>query len=87
MRLPMHTIDDKEYVDTERAEAMLHRAFELGLTYIDTGFIYNNEESEFVVGSAMQSWPCRDELVVTAKCTKFRMSKPGDLRRMLDHQL
>ena len=87
MRLPMLTIGDKEYVDVERAIAVLHRAFELGVNYVDTGFLYCNEESEFVVGQAIQEWPRRDELVVTAKCTKFRMQNPGDLRRMLEHQL
>ncbi|MHB9032767.1 MAG: aldo/keto reductase [Anaerolineae bacterium] len=87
MRLPMLTIGDKEYVDVERATEMFHRAFELGVTYVDTGFLYDNEESEFVVGSAIDQWPHKDDLVVTAKCTKFRIARPGDLRRMLEHQL
>ena len=87
MRLPMIEIGDKEYVDVERAVATIHRALELGVNYVDTGFLYCNEESELVVGTALSTWPGRDDLVVTAKCTKFRMAKPGDLRRMLDHQL
>lgn len=87
MRLPTLTIGDKEYVDVEQATQMFQRAFELGVNYVDTGFLYNNEESEFVVGSALAQWPRREEITVTAKCTKFRMSRPGDLRRMLEHQL
>jgi uncharacterized protein len=87
MRLPTLTIGDKEYVDVERAVATLHRAWELGVNYVDGGFGYCNEESELVVGYALEQWPRRNEIVLTDKCTKFRMSNPGDLRRMLDHQL
>ena len=87
MRLPMIQIGGKNYVDAERAIEVLHRAFELGVNYVDTGFLYCNEESEFVVGDAIEQWPNRDEIVVTAKCTKNRAQDPGDLRRMLEHQL
>ncbi len=87
MRLPMLHIGDKEYVDVERAVATLHRAFELGVNYVDLGFIYCSEESELVVAEALAQWPRRDEIVVTDKCTKMRMQQPGDLRRMLEHQL
>jgi predicted aldo/keto reductase-like oxidoreductase len=87
MRLPMVQIGDKEYVDIEQAIAVLHRAFELGVNYVDCGLMYCSEESEYVVGLALEQWPRRDEIIVTTKATKFRMQKPGDLRRMLDHQL
>ena len=87
MRLPMVSIGAKEYVDVDKAIAVIHRALELGVNYVDTGFLYCSEESELVVGDALSQWPRKDELVVTAKCTKLRMNKPGDLRRMLEHQL
>jgi len=87
MRLPMMRVGDKEYVDVESAMAVLHRAFELGVNYVDLGFIYCAEESEFVVGQALAQWPRREEIVVTTKCTKMRMQQSGDLRRMLEHQL
>jgi predicted aldo/keto reductase-like oxidoreductase len=87
MRLPMTTIGGKEYVDVERAIQVIHRALELGVNYVDTGFLYCQEESELVVGTALEQWPRRDEVVVAAKCTKFRMEHPGDMRRMLEHQL
>ena len=87
MRLPMIDIGGKPYVDVERAIAAIHRALELGVTYVDTGFNYCAEESELVVGTALAQWPDREKIVVTAKCTKFRMANPGDMRRLLDHQL
>ncbi|MHB0856003.1 MAG: aldo/keto reductase [Anaerolineae bacterium] len=87
MRLPMVRFGDKEYVDAERAIEVLHQAFARGVNYVDTGLMYCNEESEFAVGSALATWPQRHDIIVTAKCTKFRMQQPGDLRRNLEHQL
>jgi uncharacterized protein len=87
MRLPMLRIGGKEYVDVERAVQTFHRAFELGVTYVDCGLLYCSEESEFVVAEALARWPRRDEILVVDKCTKMRMQAPGDLRRMLEHQL
>ena len=87
MRLPETSIGDKNYIDLDRAVETLHAAFRLGLNYVDCGLLYGNEQAEFAVGRALRTWPKRDEIVVTAKATKFRMSKPGDLRRMLEHQL
>ncbi|MCD6518976.1 MAG: aldo/keto reductase [Anaerolineae bacterium] len=91
MRLPMIEIGDTSYVDIERATEVIHRALELGINYIDTGFLYCNEEAELVVASALEQWPERDKVVVTAKCTKLRlgndMEQKGYLRRMLEHQL
>jgi len=87
MRLPMVEIGGAQYVDVERATAVIHRALELGVNYVDTGMMYDNEEGELVVGSALAEWPRRDEVVVAAKCTKFRAKAPGDLRRCLEHQL
>jgi len=49
MRLPM----DGEHVDEDRAIEAIHRAFELGVNYIDTAYFYNNGESEIVVGKAL----------------------------------
>ena len=87
MRLPTIDIGGESYVDMDRAVAVLHRAFELGVNYVDSGFVYCSSESELIVGRALEQWPRSDEIVVTTKCTKFRMANPGDLRRMLEHQL
>jgi uncharacterized protein len=87
MRLPMVEIGGQQYVDAQKAIQVLHRAFELGVNYVDTGFMYCQQESEFVVGDAIEQWPHGDDIVVTAKCTKMRADAPGDLWRMLQHQL
>ena len=85
MRLPMVTIGGHDYVDFDKAVEVIHRAFELGVNYIDSGFMYCSQESELAVGRALESWD--GEIVVATKATKQRTTQPGDLRRMLEHQL
>jgi hypothetical protein len=85
MRLPMVDIAGVQYVDIEKAVEVIQTAFEQGVNYIDSGFMYCNQESEYAVGRALRGW--RDKVIVTTKATKQRMEKPGDLRRLLEHQL
>ena len=87
MRLPEVSIGEERYVDLDRAVETLHAAFRAGINYVDTGLLYGNGQAEIAVGRALRTWPERDGIVATAKATKFRMSRPGDLRRMLEHQL
>ncbi|MFB3897138.1 MAG: aldo/keto reductase [bacterium] len=54
MRLP-HVQGEKE-VDVEKSVQIIHRAFELGVNYIDTAYMYNDYQSENIVGQAVKSW-------------------------------
>lgn len=85
MRLPMVNIGGHDYVDIHLATDVIRHGFEEGINYIDTGFVYCESESEIAVGRALRGW--REKVTVTTKATKFRMENPGDLRRMLEHQL
>jgi len=85
MRLPMVNIGGEDYVDLDRAVDCLRYGFEKGINYVDCGFLYCAKESEIAVGRALRGW--RDKVTVTTKATKFGMKNPGDLRRMLEHQL
>jgi len=62
MRFP--TREDGK-VDREKSIAMLRRAVELGVTYFDTAIMYCNDESQGVVGEALE--PCRDRVVISTK--------------------
>ncbi len=80
MRLPMAG----EHVDEEKAIATIHRAFELGVNYIDSAYFYCNDESEIVVGRALKGW--RDKIIVSTKNPDS--SVDGDVwRKVLDEQL
>ena len=85
MRLPMVTIGGHEYVDIDLAAQAIRHAIDRGVNYVDTGFMYCAAESEPAVAQAIKG--VRDKVTLTTKATKQRMEAPGDLRRMLEHQL
>lgn len=61
MRLPMQG----DTVDRELAIPMIRRAFEAGVTYIDTAVFYCKEDSQRVVGEALKGW--RERVVLSTK--------------------
>jgi uncharacterized protein len=65
MRLPMIEKDGKKYVDEDKAVQVIHRAFELGVNYIDTAPYYCEKQSEAAVGKALKGW--RDKVYVSTK--------------------
>ncbi|MGI6610504.1 MAG: aldo/keto reductase [Limnochordia bacterium] len=85
MRLPMADGADKDHVDYDKALQIIHRAFELGVNYIDTAYGYCNGTSEIAVGKALKGW--RDKVYLSTKCPMGHVSKPSDYRRLLEEQL
>ena len=56
MRLPMLETGDGNIVDEGKAIPIIHRAFELGVNYIDTAPYYCDKQSEITVGKALKGW-------------------------------
>jgi len=80
MRLPMKTVNDTLVVDEDLTIPMIHRAFELGVNYIDTAYFYGGGLSEIAVGKAIKGW--RDKIILS---TKYPFDAP--LRERLESQL
>lgn len=80
MRLPYTEINGKSTVDEELSIQMIHRAFNLGVNYIDTAYMYCDSISERVVGKALKGW--RDKVWLS---TKFPHKE--SLRETLEEQL
>lgn len=85
MRLPEVERNGKVEVDEEKSIQMIRRAFELGVNYIDSAYIYHDGYSEVVVGKAIKSW--RDQVYLSTKSPGHLIKKPGDYRRILEEQL
>ena len=84
MRLPLTA--DGNQVDYDKAIPIIHRAFELGVNYIDTAYFYCNGTSEICVGRALAAgW--RDKVYLSTKCPMSQVQKPSDYRRVLEEQL
>lgn len=65
MRLPQIETDGKTLYDYEESIRIIHKAFELGVNYIDTAPYYCNGESEIIVGKALKGW--RDKVYLSTK--------------------
>lgn len=85
MRLPEVEIKGKYHIKEEESIKMIHRAFESGVNYMDTAYPYCHEQSEFVVGKALQGW--RDKVYLSTKMPTWLVKKRGDYRRFLEEQL
>ncbi|MGQ9629668.1 MAG: aldo/keto reductase [bacterium] len=53
-------------VDEEEAIRMLRRAYELGVNYFDTAYVYHGQTSEVILGRAIKSMP-RDKIYISTK--------------------
>lgn len=65
MRLPSVNKDGGTIYDVEESIKIIHRAFELGVNYIDTAPYYCGGESEIIVGKALKGW--RDRVYLSTK--------------------
>jgi hypothetical protein len=82
MRLPMTDAGGQRVVDEALAIPMIHRAFELGVTYIDTAYMYCDGQSEIAVGRALKGW--RERVYLS---TKYPVNNPKGYRGVLEDQL
>lgn len=82
MRLP----ESDGKIDKPRAIDLIEAGLDHGINYIDTAFVYNDGESETVVGDALDNgW--RDKVYVATKMPVWRLKAPGDQPAYLDTQL
>jgi len=65
MRLPQIDIEGKTVFDSDEGVRIIHKAFELGVNYIDTAPYYCDKESEIIVGRALKGW--RDKVYLSTK--------------------
>ena len=71
--------------DYEKAEAEVMRAFELGVNYYDTAYIYPG--SETLMGKIFANNGIRDKVNIATKLPHYMVTKPGDFDKYFDEQL
>lgn len=83
MRLPV--IDDKPGapIDYKRAQEIIDYAYENGVNYYDTAYVYHNGESETFLGEALKKYP-RDSYYLA---TKFYYLANHDYKAVFEEQL
>jgi predicted aldo/keto reductase-like oxidoreductase len=65
MRLPMTEVNGKKAIDEEKAIPLMHRAFDMGVNYIDSAPYYCDSLSEIAVGKALKGY--RDKVYLSTK--------------------
>jgi uncharacterized protein len=73
------TVDEKESI------RMIEYAFEQGVNYFDTAYMYHGGQSEVVLGKALK--PHRDKVMISTKLPPPFVNGPGDFERILNEQL
>ena len=84
MRLPVVEIKGEYEVKEKESIDMMHRAFKLGVNYVDTAYGYCYDQGEVEVGKALKGW--RDKVYLSTKIPTPRVKKQGDYRRLLEKQ-
>ncbi|MDR1137417.1 MAG: aldo/keto reductase [Synergistaceae bacterium] len=85
MRLPLKS-ERASDIDYETGERMIERAFDMGINYFDTAWVYHEGESENFAGHALSKYP-RDKYCLATKMPVWILESPGDLERIFSEQL
>ena len=92
MRLPVRDPRDNSGIDFEKAAAMLHRAIEAGINYVDTAWPYHGTDrvnpgaSETFVAKALEGG-FREKVSLATKLPTWLVETRADLDKYLDLQL
>lgn len=89
MRLPVLKKGDGKpdfgRIDYPAATAMLRRAIDGGVNYIDTAYVYHEEASEAWLAEALRDG-YRERVALATKMPVWMVKKPGDFDRLLDEE-
>lgn len=73
-------------IDEPRAIAMIHDAYEKGVNYFDTAYIYHNGKSESLLGQAL-SGGYREKVKIATKLPPFMVNKLDNAKKIMATQL
>ena len=73
-------------LNTKKAIALLRHAFDQGINYVDSGWMYHLGKSESAIGEALQGG-YREKVHVVTKLPMMSVKKPGDFDKFLNAQL
>ena len=84
MRLPVTGQD--HHIDEPLAIAMIRRAIDAGVNYLDTAYGYHDKQSEVLVGKALRDG-YRERVKLATKMPMWLVKETADFDRLFDEQL
>jgi len=85
MRLPTNS-DDSADIDQPTTTAMIRRAIDAGVNYVDTAYPYHGGNGEGAVGEAL-SGGYREKVSLATKLPIWYVKEPADMDRLFNEQL
>lgn len=89
MRLPCKTNLKREsnpLIDYEKGQELVDMAYESGVNYFDTAYMYHTGKSEKFIGTALKKYP-RDTYFLADKLPIWMCKKPADMEKIFNNQL
>lgn len=85
MRLPVIG-DNPAAIDEPKALEMIDYAYQNGVNYFDTAYIYHEQASEGFIGKAIARYP-RDKVYLATKMPPWNLEEQEDVARIFNEQL
>ena len=86
MRMPTVEVDGKKEIDEEKAIALIRKAIDNGVNYVDTAYFYHDGKSEVLVGKALKDG-YREKTYLATKLPMGHVNGTEDFDRLLNEQL
>lgn len=89
MRLPCKTPLKREanpLIDDEQGQKLVDAAYENGVNYFDTAYMYHVGKSEKFIGTALKKYP-RNTYFLADKLPIWMCKKPSDMEKIFNKQL
>ncbi len=86
MRFQQIKDGDKDIIDFETSAKTIDYAYEHGVNYYDTAYVYHNGESEVFLGKALKKYP-RESFYIADKMPMWELKSEEDNERIFNEQL
>lgn len=89
MRLPVKTKIKREanpLIDYEKGQELVDMAYNLGVNYFDTAYMYHAGKSEKFIGTALKKYP-RDTYYLADKLPIWMCKRKADMEKIFSNQL